>query len=487
MGRSEIELRVEDHSIRLKREIVIEIPKKELISKLCSSIIGQAHRDDFLLLCDKLEQIIALQYRSRRENLTDVYELFNPLGNVKKLESFSESQVKESQDRFLELLSDAMDKSNFKPLSAQELKVATSSQYLFHLTTKINRKKLDDQFFKDSKYHDINPGGDLGSLYVIFRRGIGIDRKSGQFYQAKIDCILKFFWNTIKLYAVKAWRWLLGKSVAEESKSRESEPASSLYGRTSENFICVKRIHVSNSFRFKKFFQKLDLQEPTFDHMIIVYRKATSLTHTSCHGERGIHIRHYKGIPMADMELILPAKKHPKLPFTDWITLLVFFFISLVGILSALRQHNPMGLVIGMLVVFFSYATKVYLTFTMNVLEYERLINKLMEDKQLDCGHGTLLYVMDEAIQQEVKEAIIAYYVLLRQPDEKCLDEEELQDQCNNILMDTFQSGTSEFQVKDAVGKLLRLGIVEERGNLFKTTPPKDAIEIIRKRMIESI
>ncbi|XP_024538858.1 uncharacterized protein LOC112349180 isoform X3 [Selaginella moellendorffii] len=99
MDRAEIELQVEDHSIRLKREIVIEIPKKELISKLCSSIIGQAHRDDFLLLCDKLEQIIALQYRSRRENLTniaDVYELFNPLGNVKKLESFSEAQVKES-------------------------------------------------------------------------------------------------------------------------------------------------------------------------------------------------------------------------------------------------------------------------------------------------------------------------------------------------------------------------------------------------------
>ncbi|XP_024538857.1 uncharacterized protein LOC112349180 isoform X2 [Selaginella moellendorffii] len=68
MDRAEIELQVEDHSIRLKREIVIEIPKKELISKLCSSII--AHRDDFLLLCDKLEQIIALQYRSRRENLT---------------------------------------------------------------------------------------------------------------------------------------------------------------------------------------------------------------------------------------------------------------------------------------------------------------------------------------------------------------------------------------------------------------------------------
>ncbi|EFJ20877.1 hypothetical protein SELMODRAFT_417940 [Selaginella moellendorffii] len=115
--RAEIELRVEDHSIRLKREIVIEIPKKELISKLCSSIIGQAHLDDFLLLCDKLEQITALQYRSRQENLTDVYELFNSVGNVKKLESFSEAQTS----------SQAMDKSNFKALSTQELKVATSS------------------------------------------------------------------------------------------------------------------------------------------------------------------------------------------------------------------------------------------------------------------------------------------------------------------------------------------------------------------------
>jgi hypothetical protein len=38
-----------------------------------------------------------------------------------------------------------------------------------------------------------------------------------------------------------------------------------------------------------------------------------------------------------------------------------------------------------------------------------------MYDKQLDSGRGTLLHLCDDVIQQEVKEVILAYFILMTQ------------------------------------------------------------------------
>uniref|UniRef100_A0A453K4F4 Uncharacterized protein n=1 Tax=Aegilops tauschii subsp. strangulata TaxID=200361 RepID=A0A453K4F4_AEGTS len=46
---------------------------------------------------------------------------------------------------------------------------------------------------------------------------------------------------------------------------------------------------------------KMTIQEPTFDRMIVVYRQAGMKAKPS----RGIFVKHFKNIPMADMEIVL--------------------------------------------------------------------------------------------------------------------------------------------------------------------------------------
>ncbi|XP_024522847.1 uncharacterized protein LOC112343500 isoform X2 [Selaginella moellendorffii] len=477
---SEIEFQEEDHSIRLKREVVIETPKKELIAKLSSCIADPDERHEFQLFCQRMEQMFGLEFRTRKEQLTELYDLFNPLGNSSsKIEEMSDLQVKEHEARFLEHFASIMSKSNFKALSDYEWNVATSSQYLFHLPTRIDKTQLDDELFVDTPYS--NPSNtDLGRFYVVFRRGIGTDQKRAYFFKAKLDYIVQFCWDATFKKLWNRLRSCVGKSKAHGRAMLRTAHTSS------DKYVSVKRIHISNSFELKDFFKRFTLQDPTFDHTIIVYRKVTELCDAKRKKDFGIYIKHYKEIPMADMELVLPAKKHPRLPLQDWIKLIVFALICVAAIVSALRRRSQAAIVIGIVVAFVSYAMKIYVTFNMNVLEYERDINNLMAGKLLDCGHGTLLHVLDEAIQQEVKEAIIAYFVLMRNPG-GTISEEELRHRCNDLIESYFENGTSEFEVKDAVDKLRRLGIIMERDERIKYVLVREANEKLLARMMESL
>ncbi|GKV44373.1 hypothetical protein SLEP1_g51566 [Rubroshorea leprosula] len=79
-----------------------------------------------------------------------------------------------------------------------------------------------------------------------------------------------------------------------------------------------------------------------------------------------------------------------------------------------------------------------------------------MYDKQLDSGKGTLLHLCDDVIQQEVKEVIIAFYILMEQGK---ATSEDLDMRCEELIKEQFDESCN-FDVEDAVQKLEKLKIV---------------------------
>ncbi|KAI8571663.1 hypothetical protein RHMOL_Rhmol01G0136700 [Rhododendron molle] len=59
--------------------------------------------------------------------------------------------------------------------------------------------------------------------------------------------------------------------------------------------IGVKTLSISRLLR------KITIQEPMFERIIVVYRRAKSKKES----DRGIYVRHFKKIPMADMDIVL--------------------------------------------------------------------------------------------------------------------------------------------------------------------------------------
>ncbi|CAN6838018.1 unnamed protein product [Brassica oleracea] len=96
---------------------------------------------------------------------------------------------------------------------------------------------------------------------------------------------------------------------------------------------------------------------------------------------------------------------------------------------------------------------------------YQNLITQSMYDKQLDSGKGTLLHLCDDVIQQEVKEVMISFYILMEQ-GKATLEVHntnfysfDLDLRCEELIKEEFGERCN-FDVDDAVQKLEKLGIV---------------------------
>lgn len=81
-----------------------------------------------------------------------------------------------------------------------------------------------------------------------------------------------------------------------------------------------------------------------------------------------------------------------------------------------------------------------------------------MYERQLDSGRGILLHLCNEVIQQEAKEVIISFFVLM----EQCkAARQDLDKRCEELIKQEFGMRCN-FDVHDAVQKLEKLGIVTQ-------------------------
>ncbi|PRQ54357.1 hypothetical protein RchiOBHm_Chr2g0176571 [Rosa chinensis] len=463
--------------IRLERESVIGVTKARLISTLAAEIENDTQdrteeqripdRDEFLKLCKRVEYTIRAWYLLQFEDLMQLYSLFDPVHGAQKLEQqkLSDKEIDELEQNFLTDLFLVMEKSNFKIASNEEIDVATSGEYLLHLPIVVDESKLDNKLLK--KYFENNPAEDIPDFsdkYVIFRRGIGLDKKTDFFIMEKVDLIISRFWKYL-LRITTLDKFF--KKPAPKKRDSESD--------TDEDDFFVERIRLENmELSIQNLILPNTIQEPTFDRIIVVYRQATTDEDSP---ERAIHIKHFKNIPMADLEIVLPEKKSPGLTPMDWLSFIGSAIVGLIAVFTSIETTKvDLWVIFAILSTLIGYCAKTYFSFQQNLADYQNLITQSMYEKQLDSGRGTLLHLCDDVIQQEVKEVIISFLVLNERGNSTLPD---LDKTCEWMMKNWFNDEIN-FDVDDAVKKLEKLGIVtKDSEGRYSSVGLKRANEII--------
>ncbi|CAN6347680.1 unnamed protein product [Urochloa humidicola] len=436
--------------IRMEREAVIPILKPKLVMRLAYLIEHEVDRNEFLKLCKKVEYTIRAWYLLQFEDLMQIYSLFDPVSGEKRLEqqNLTPEEIETLEFNFMTYLFQVMDKSNFKLLSDEEYDIAQSGKYLLNLPIKVDESK-----------------------YIIFRRGIGIDRTTDYFFMEKVDVMISRAWRSL-LRVTRIDRLFSKKQHLKPKK--DTKKTDEINEDDEEPELFVERIRLEKiELSMRNLMRKMTIQEPTFDRMIVVYRRAGTKTKP----DRGIFVKHFKNIPMADMEIVLPEKKNPTLTPMDWVKFLISAVIGLVTLVGSLEMPKAdVWVVIAILSGVIGYCAKIYFTFQQNMTIYQNLITKSMYDKQLDSGKGTLLHLCDDVIQQEVKEVIICYYILMEQGKATVQD---LDLRCEELIKEEF-GAECNFDVHDAIKKLEKLSIVhrDSIGRIL-CVPLKRANEII--------
>ncbi|XP_016565125.1 uncharacterized protein LOC107863625 isoform X3 [Capsicum annuum] len=210
---------------------------------------------------------------------------------------------------------------------------------------------------------------------------------------------------------------------------------------------------------------KSTLQEPAYQELILLYIKVT------CEGGDAdkpefpsLQLKIYEKIPIPDLPVVFP---HKKLSFRilDSVRLDIASVLGLLAYFINYKFENIFSLsailldvvAVSALVI---YVSRVVLGYKQTWDRYQLLVNRTLNEKTIASGFGSIYFLLDASEQQQYKEAILAYAVLLTgNSQESCA--RNIGARCEKFVYDLLEEKV-EMPVDKAISTLVRLGIVTQ-------------------------
>ncbi|EFH58351.1 hypothetical protein ARALYDRAFT_904162 [Arabidopsis lyrata subsp. lyrata] len=210
------------------------------------------------------------------------------------------------------------------------------------------------------------------------------------------------------------------------------------------------------------------LQEPAFEELILLYTKDASEKDDKNKDETrsSLQLEIFERIPIPDLPVIFP---HKKLYFRiiDTVRLDIASILGLTAYFVNYKFENisssPSAFFLDVIAItaLLIYATRVVLGYKQTWDRYQLLVNKTLFEKTLASGFGSVHFLLDASEQQQYKEAILTYAIILQAGKNQNMSYQGVRDRCERFMYDTFKIKV-EMRVEKAISTLVRLGLVTE-------------------------
>lgn len=215
-------------------------------------------------------------------------------------------------------------------------------------------------------------------------------------------------------------------------------------------------------------FSQSILQEPAFQELILLYTEDMGAREIEDKAEiSSLQMKIYEKIPIPDLPVVFP---HKKLSFRilDTVRLDVATILGLLAFIINYKFENilssPSAILLDVIAVsaLVIYVTRVLLGYKQTRDRYQLLVNKALYEKTVASGFGSIHFLLDASEQQQYKEAILAYAILLKAESSQVTDTRTIGDECERFIYLVFQVKV-EMPVDKAIKNLVRLGLVMEK------------------------
>ncbi|KAK4269596.1 hypothetical protein QN277_022733 [Acacia crassicarpa] len=238
-------------------------------------------------------------------------------------------------------------------------------------------------------------------------------------------------------------------------------------------------------------FSQSVLQEPAFKELILLYTNEVSERDAKDKASvPELQLKIYERIPIPDLSVIFP---HKKLSFRV-IDTVRLDAASILGLLAFVINYkfedvlsSPSAIFLDVVAIsaLIIYVTRVVLGYKQTWDRYQLLVNKTLYEKTLASGFGSVHFLLDASEQQQYKEAILAYAILLKAEKGQVTCRQSVQDKCERFMYEAFKVKV-EMSIDKAVNTLSRLSLATETvidGRLqLVATPCSMAYEALQQR-----
>ncbi len=195
----------------------------------------------------------------------------------------------------------------------------------------------------------------------------------------------------------------------------------------------------------------------------------------------GIHIKLFKDILRADLEMLFPECRVRMKPF-DKIKLALTGgggtaggLMATLGKISAAASPWTIVLAIGgFAALLWRQISKVFVQRT----RYQATLARNLYFHNLDNNAGALAYLNELALDEEIKELLLSWAMLLIHGP---MSLEQLDDRCEEWFAERYGIGI-DFDIADALKKLQGFGLVEAHGEEIAVLPMEQVLPGLRQR-----
>jgi hypothetical protein len=156
----------------------------------------------------------------------------------------------------------------------------------------------------------------------------------------------------------------------------------------------------------------------------------------------------------------------------------LFAIAILLGLRHGAVDYASLVAALGGLIGLGIFVVRQWDKFNSRKMLFLKMVSESLYFRNIDNNDGVLTRLIDEAEEEEHKEALLAYFFLLR---EEALTPAELDEKIEAWLHETFDVEV-DFEIEDALAKLVRLELAREDGDRFTVVPLDQAVAAIRSR-----
>ncbi|MEZ6141747.1 MAG: DUF3754 domain-containing protein [Zavarzinella sp.] len=204
-----------------------------------------------------------------------------------------------------------------------------------------------------------------------------------------------------------------------------------------------------------------------------------------------VYLKMLKDMPKMDIEMVMPGTRIrlTKLdkglivyPIASGVGLILYKVLTkLLGIKDYLALGTSISLTWGLAAMFAGYSYKSFISYTNKKTAYTLQLTQNLYYQGIDNNAGVFHRLFIEAMEQEIREAMLAYYYLWK--TKRTLTEEQLDDLVEEELERQLKMKV-DFEISDAIQKLENLHLVEKDGYAYRAIPMEKALQQMDKLSI---
>lgn len=404
-------------SLQLEKARFIPFSRTDIVRLLLDEEqLKKTDRKKLNDVCDLLRHVYHFEFHQSLETLKDCYAPVNPDADTHEVFTTGVEALAEKEKRLFEALTALLDKANFEKITDDDIAHAMTEESLFKI-------KLDVDF---EDFEQI----------LFFRRG----------------------------------------------ESKRTETLVSMLGlrKKTIEFINYDRVVAVVKFKPKAYFDEQEREQ--------LYFKPGSII-----------VKYFQNIPRSDLEMLFPNTEVRMKPIDKLIigvpaaiggiimlatklgaTLLlcgalIAFWLGVRNEPVDLNQTNLLALAVGFGTLG-AFLWKQFSNFKNRKIRFMKMLADNLYFNNLDNNVGVFHRLIDAAEEEECKEAMLAYYFLITV--DKPLTADALDQVVEGWFKDTLQHDL-DFEVDDALQKLLTLGIVSLNTDTYQAVSLDEARKIL--------